>query len=89
MRNCASGKFEIPGLVLAHHPGMTTRPQCAPFSVQEVEQVVITPLSQAMQTATHCFMFLGLYGVKSLLTQVSIEPVTSLFSGLQPAKAAE
>ncbi len=24
MRNCASGKFEIPGLVLTHHPGMTS-----------------------------------------------------------------
>ena len=23
MRNCASGNLEIPGLVLAHHPGMT------------------------------------------------------------------
>jgi flagellar biosynthetic protein FliQ len=23
MRNCASGDLEIPGLVLAHHPGMT------------------------------------------------------------------
>jgi hypothetical protein len=25
MRNCASGKFEIPGLVLTHHPGMTAQ----------------------------------------------------------------
>ena len=35
--------------------------QCAPLSVQDVEQVVITPRSQAMQTATHCFMFLESY----------------------------
>jgi hypothetical protein len=30
------------------------------LSVQEVEQVVVTPRSQAMQAATHCFMSLGL-----------------------------
>ena len=34
---------------------------CAPLSVQAVEQVVVTPRSQAMHTATHCFMSLGLY----------------------------
>jgi hypothetical protein len=31
--------------------------------MQGVEQVVVTPRSQAMQAATHCFMSLGLYGV--------------------------
>ena len=34
---------------------------CAPLSVQAVEQVVVTPRSQAMHTATHCFLSLGLY----------------------------
>jgi hypothetical protein len=29
MRNCASGNLEIPGLVLAHHPGMTTSNESA------------------------------------------------------------
>jgi hypothetical protein len=61
--------------------------QCAPFSVHEVEQVVITPRSQAMQTATHCFMSFGLYGVYSLFAQFPIEPVTSLLSGVQQVNA--
>jgi hypothetical protein len=34
--------------------------QRAPLSIQDVEQVVVTPFSQAMQAATHCFMSLGL-----------------------------
>jgi hypothetical protein len=37
--------------------------QRAPLSVQDVEQVVITPRSQARHTATHWFMSLGLYGL--------------------------
>ena len=36
--------------------------QRAPLSVQDVEQVLVTPLSQAMHTATHCFMFLDCTG---------------------------
>jgi hypothetical protein len=30
------------------------RRYCAPFSLQAVEQVVMTPFLQAMHTATHC-----------------------------------
>ncbi len=37
--------------------------QRAPLSVQDVEQVVVTPRSQAMQAPTHCFKSLGLYGL--------------------------
>ena len=40
---------------------MLASDHCAPLSVQAVEQVVVTPRSQAMHTATHCFMSLGLY----------------------------
>jgi hypothetical protein len=31
--------------------------------MQDVEQVLVTPRSQAMQAPTHCFMSLGLYGL--------------------------
>ena len=41
--------------------GLFTCAYCAPLSVQAVEQVVVTPRSQAMHTATHCFLSLGLY----------------------------
>jgi hypothetical protein len=35
--------------------GMVQGPcYCAPFSLQAVEQVVMTPFLQAMHTATHC-----------------------------------
>jgi hypothetical protein len=80
--------YEVAASQSAVAPQASSGDQRAPLSVQDVEQVVVTPLSQAMHTATHCFMFLGLYGVKSFRAQSLIEPVTSLLSGVHETSAA-
>jgi hypothetical protein len=80
--------YEVAASQSAVAPLASFGDQRAPLSVQDVEQVVVTPLSQAMHTATHCFMFLGLYGVKSFRAQSLIEPVTSLLSGVHETSAA-
>jgi hypothetical protein len=80
--------YEVAASQSAVAPRASFGDQRAPLSVQDVEQVVVTPLSQAMHTATHCFMFLGLYGVKSFRAQSLIEPVTSLLSGVHETSAA-
>ncbi len=48
---------------------MATRAQRAPFSVHDVEQVILTPLLHAWQTAMHCSRLLGLYDEYSLAAQ--------------------
>src|SRR6185503_6406453 len=81
------GRVRLHGEVKGGH--LPASAYCAPLSVQAVEQVVITPRSQAMQTATHCFLSLGLYALYSLRAQLSTEPVTSLLlSGVHAASAA-
>jgi hypothetical protein len=48
---------------MARQSGNVAGGQWAPLSVQDVEQVVVTPRSQAMQAVTHCFISLGLNGL--------------------------
>jgi hypothetical protein len=45
----------------SRRPWMIFCDQFAPFSVQDVVQVVVVPFMQSLQTATHCFMSLGSY----------------------------
>jgi hypothetical protein len=49
----------------------------APFNVQDVEQVIVVPRSQALQAPTHCDMSFRLNELYSLATQLLVEPVTS------------
>ena len=53
----------VGGVRLHGEVGPAEGAQCAPLSVQEVEQVVVTPRSQAMQAPTHCFMSMGSYAL--------------------------
>jgi hypothetical protein len=56
--------------------------QCAPLSVQEVLQVVVTPCWHFLQAATHWLISFGLYDGKFCATQSLTEPVVST-AGLQ------
>ena len=60
--------------------------QCAPLSVQEVLQVVVTPCWHFLQAATHWLISFGLYDGKFCATQSLTEPVVSS-AGLQEVAA--
>jgi len=51
--------------------------QRAPFKVQDVAQVVVTPLSHLMHAATHCLKSFRLYDGKRLAAHLLVVPVTS------------
>ena len=56
----------------------------APFSVQEVLQVMVVPCSHLMQARTHCCSTLGLYEANSSCWHLLVEPVTISGLGEQP-----
>jgi hypothetical protein len=74
LSQCGSATFELLKKGLRRE---RASPQRAPFRVHDVVQVVVTPWSHFLQTATHCSISFGLYEGYRSVAHFLRDPVAS------------